>query len=48
MASGRGLQRDGQPITDQAARVQILQQASDAFVAGRLPMLVAAGVAEPA
>jgi hypothetical protein len=48
VASGRGLQKDGQPITDQAARVQILQQASDGFVAGRLPMLLAAGVAEPA
>jgi len=46
VASGRGLQKDGQPITDETTRVQILKQASDGFVAGRLPTLVATGVAE--
>jgi len=48
VASGRGLQKDGQPVTDEAARVQILEQARAGFVAGRLPMLVATGAVAPA
>ncbi len=45
-ASGRTLQKDGQPVADEATRNQIVAQACETFLAGRVPQLIAAGVVE--
>ena len=47
VASGRNLQQDGKPVTDEA-RSQVVEQACEGFSLGRLRHLVAAGVVEPA
>jgi len=47
-ASGRTLQKDGKPVTDAASLSQIVNQACDAFLTGRVPQLLAAGVIAPA
>jgi SAM-dependent methyltransferase len=46
-ASGRNLQKDGQPVTDEATRDQIVDQACQAFLQARIPQVLAAGVVEP-
>jgi SAM-dependent methyltransferase len=46
-ASGRSIQREGQPVTDVATRLQILTQAGEGFLTSRLPILLATGVVEP-
>jgi SAM-dependent methyltransferase len=48
VASGRSLQQDGKPVTDESARHRIVEQAGEAFLRSRVPQLVAAGIAEPA
>jgi SAM-dependent methyltransferase len=47
-AGGRSLQQDGKPVTDQAARLRIVEQASEAFLRSRVPQLVATDIVEPA
>jgi SAM-dependent methyltransferase len=48
VASKRNLQKDGQPVTDEATRNQIVEQACQVFLKGRVPQLVATAVAAPA
>jgi len=48
VASKRNLQKDGQPVTDEATRNQIVEQACQVFLRGRVPQLVATAVAAPA
>jgi hypothetical protein len=47
-ASGRSLQQDGKPVTDEAARLRIVEQAGEAFLRSRVPQLVATSIVEPA
>lgn len=47
-ASGRSLQQDGKPVTDEVARNRIVDQTAQSFIQSRLPQLMAAGIVEPA
>jgi SAM-dependent methyltransferase len=42
--SGRSLQKEGQPVTDGAQRLQLVEQACDAFMKTSLPQLVRLGI----
>jgi hypothetical protein len=42
--SGRSLQQNGQPVTDLAARKQIVEQACSNFLATTLPLLAQFGI----
>jgi hypothetical protein len=46
--SGRMLQKDGQPVSDPAARRQIVEQACTAFVENTLPVLAQIGIVSEA
>jgi hypothetical protein len=46
--SGRMLQKDGQPVSDPAARRQIVEQACAAFVENTLPVLSQIGIVSEA
>jgi len=48
IASGRALQQDGKPVTDETTRGQIVAQACESFLTTRFPQLLAAGVVEAA
>jgi len=43
-AGNRSLQQDGKPVTDEAARQRIVEQACQAFLQARVPQLLAADV----
>lgn len=47
IASGRSIQKDNKPVTDEVARLAIIEQAAAGFLGGRLPQLLATGVVEP-
>lgn len=42
--SGRSLQQNGEPVTDPAARKQIVEQACSSFISNTLPLLVQLGI----
>ncbi|MFM8635755.1 MAG: hypothetical protein ACKOEX_13270, partial [Planctomycetia bacterium] len=42
--SGRSLQQNGEPVTDAAARKQIVEQACSAFIGNTLPLLAQFGI----
>ena len=46
--SGRSLQKEGKPVADTAERLQLVEQACDAFVKTSLPQLVRLGIVMPA
>ena len=47
IASGRSIQKDNKPVTDEVARLAIIEQAAAGFLGSRLSQLLATGVVEP-
>ncbi len=48
VAAGRSIQKDGQPVSDPAIRLEIVQAACESFVGKTLPQMIRFGIVTPA